>query len=242
VTRHCALEADHLVHHRDILRRHVLHRLDACDEIANALRAEHDAERRLIVARRVDDAEPLHERALRRNEIRARRSQADFVDREVVPDPVQLVRRRLVLRTRALEARVETVDLPEDRLRLRALGVDSGVANSNAGYDRGRNESDDENKRLPRNVASQQAHREGPVRHKFSRLAGVPDACNRLIGAKLLHFATEPARSSLARDVTKLWGLRLQPATVPPSCAGFVPLRRCSRWGSSRERQRQDRR
>jgi hypothetical protein len=34
-------------------------------------------------------------------------------------------------------------------LRLRALRIDSGVANSNAGYDRGRNESDDENQRLP---------------------------------------------------------------------------------------------
>ena len=36
---------------------------------------------------------------------------------------------------RALEVRVEPVDLPEHRLRLRALRVDSGVANSNAGYD-----------------------------------------------------------------------------------------------------------
>ena len=145
---HLRLEPRHVVHHCDVLGRDVLHRLDAGDEIGDAVRSEHHAERRLIVARRVDDTQALHERALRRLQVCARRAQPDLVDRKVVIDRMQLLRRGDQARACTLQARVEPVDLGEDGLRLCALLVDRGVAGGHACRDTCRSESDDQHQRL----------------------------------------------------------------------------------------------
>jgi len=68
---HLMLEADHLVHHRDVLRRDRLHGLDAAHQVVDALCTEQHGERRLVVARRVDRNEPTRKRDLRRAEVRA---------------------------------------------------------------------------------------------------------------------------------------------------------------------------
>ena len=210
VGRHGLLEADDLVHHRDVLARDRLHRLDAVDEILDARRAEHDAERRLIVARRVDRDEPLHERLLRLNEIRARRVQPDLVDLQVVLDLVQLHRRHLVAAARALETCVELLDLRRDALRLGSFAADGGVAGSRAGCDEGRSNGEDEHRRLslqnpnnglPKLLATSAP--EGPVRHKFRRLARVPDTCNRARCQKVLEFRLDTDKTYAVRDRTK---------------------------------------
>jgi hypothetical protein len=123
-SRHGLLEADHLVQHRKILRRHRLHGLDAIHEIVDARRAEQDGKRRLVVTRRIDRDEPLHERVLRALEVRARRAERNLVDLQVVLDDVQLLRRCEIQRARALEAAVELRDLRHHLLRLRALRAD----------------------------------------------------------------------------------------------------------------------
>jgi hypothetical protein len=64
VNRDRLLETDDFVHHGNILRRDGLHRLDAVDEIVDALRAEQHGKCRLVVARRVDRDEPPHQRRL----------------------------------------------------------------------------------------------------------------------------------------------------------------------------------
>jgi len=142
------LEAYDLVHDGDVLTRDRLHGLDAIDEILDARRAEHDAERGLLVARRVDRDEPLHERPLRLHEVRARCAQTDLVDLQVVLDLVQLHRRHLVAAACALETCVELVDLRRDALRLGSLAADGGVAGSRAGYDEGRSNGENEHRRL----------------------------------------------------------------------------------------------
>ena len=70
--RHLVLERDHLAHHRGVLLGDRLHRLDAVHQIVEALRAEQDRERRLVVAGGVDRQQPLLERCLRLHEVRAR--------------------------------------------------------------------------------------------------------------------------------------------------------------------------
>jgi hypothetical protein len=102
----------------------------------------------LLVARLVDDDQSLHQRLLRLLEVRARRTQPDLVDREVVTDLVQPVRGCDEPRSRTLEIPVEPVDLREDVLRLRLLRIDRGVTGGNAGYDESRSESDEENRGL----------------------------------------------------------------------------------------------
>ena len=132
---HRFLEADHLVHHGDVLRRHRLHGLDAVDEIVDALRAENHRERRLVVARRVDRDEPLHQRLLRLTEVRARDVQRNLVDLQVVLDLAQLPRRRLV-RFRARWRLASSCGIcASDLLRLRLLRADRGVAGCRAGRD-----------------------------------------------------------------------------------------------------------
>jgi hypothetical protein len=147
VRRHRLLEADDLVHHRDVLVRDRLHRLDAVDEILDARRAEDDAERRLILARRVDRDETRHQCPLRPLEVRTRRLQCDLVDEQVVLDLTELHRRHLVAVARALEIRVELLDLSGDALRLRALRADGRVAHGRAGREKSRSRSEHERRR-----------------------------------------------------------------------------------------------
>ena len=142
------LERDHLVHYGHVLRRDGLHRLDAAHEIVDALRAEQHGERRLVVTRHVDRDQPLRERALRPAEVRARRVQPDLVDAQALLDDVQLRRRRVVRGARALEARVEAVDLREDALRLGLLRADRRVAGCCAGRDESRGDGDQRHRRL----------------------------------------------------------------------------------------------
>ena len=131
--RHLVLEPDDLLHDGDVLRRDRLHRLDAVDEIVDTRRAEKDGERRLVVAPRVDGHEPLRERLLRDDEIRACDVQPDAIDLEVVLDAGELERRRLVRRSRTLEARVQLLDLRLHLPGFGLLGADRGVRRRRAG-------------------------------------------------------------------------------------------------------------
>src|SRR5258706_4769272 len=138
VHRDRMLEADHLIHDGRVLCRDRLHRLDAADEIVDALCAEQYCKLRLIVTRRVDRNETLRQRDLRLPEVRARRAQADLVDLQAVLDRVQLRARRFVGALSTMQARVELLDLAHDLLGLGLLRADVRVAGRRAGRDESR--------------------------------------------------------------------------------------------------------
>jgi hypothetical protein len=70
--------------------------------------------------------------------------QTDPVDHQIVVDAPQLRGRGVVCVARALEARVELVDLCEDLPCLRLLCADGGIARRGAGDDTGGDKGGDD--------------------------------------------------------------------------------------------------
>jgi hypothetical protein len=90
----------------------------------------------------------LRQRDLRLAEVRLRRGQRDPVDREVVLDPLQFQVRGLVRVFRALQIRVELLDLAEHLLGLSPFRADRWVTGCYAGRDASRSKGNDEHRRL----------------------------------------------------------------------------------------------
>ena len=191
--RHLVLEADHLVHHRDVLRRDGLHGLDAVHEIVDALRAEQHA--RASTGRRASCRS-------RRAAARARPATRPRFARAAC-NPILLIFRLCSMTPSFAEA--ESYALCA-RCRLEsscwiwpmtccawacfALTEGSPVAvpaamkaaattRRSTGACRFRTLITDSRESLAAGAP------EGPVRHKFGRLAGVSDACNSTKGTKL---------------------------------------------------------
>ena len=86
---------------------------------------------------------------------------------------------------------------------------------------------------------------EGPVRHKFGRLAGVSDTCNQITRAKLLHLAREPSESSPVVDRTKSPNLRFTVLRSRPRARPEDTIRGAARrclWGALASRHLRSRR
>jgi hypothetical protein len=92
--------------------------LDPAQQVVQARCAEDDVERRGGRAGRVDGDEAPRERLLRVRVVRARDGEGVTVPLQVALDLLQLVGRGVVGLDRALEARVDLLDLPQDPIGL----------------------------------------------------------------------------------------------------------------------------
>jgi hypothetical protein len=119
------------------------------------------------------------------DEVRASRTQSDAVDREIVLDPLQLRVREVVCVPRALEARVELLDLDQNALSFGLLRTDRRVGGSCAGRKNRCGDSNDDSWGVsfqnPNDVSrrSPGTRHRVPFRHKVRTLAGLSDARNR---------------------------------------------------------------
>jgi hypothetical protein len=78
------LERDHLMDERRVLLRHRVDCLDARDQVVEALGAEDDGERGVLLLRRVDGHDALRERVLGLAEIAAGDAERLMVDPQLV--------------------------------------------------------------------------------------------------------------------------------------------------------------
>src|SRR5581483_1679293 len=109
-----------------VLRGDAVRGLDSVEELGQAVRAEENRERRVVLLLGVEGTQPQPQAALRDRQVALRDLQVARVQRAFGLDPGEVVSRAVVGLDRALELGVEGLDLAEDPLSLGALRRDRG--------------------------------------------------------------------------------------------------------------------
>jgi hypothetical protein len=122
--RDVVLELLDLADHLRVLRGDAVDRLDAVQELGQAVRPEQNRERRVVLRLLVHRPDPVAEAALRNHEVVLRDREVPRVQRTLGLDPRQIFRRAVVRLHGPLQLRVEGLDLVEHALGLGPLGRD----------------------------------------------------------------------------------------------------------------------
>ena len=180
-----ALERDDLVEHVRVERGDLIRGIDAREDVVEIRCAEDHFERRGLRAR-VERDEPLRDQLLAALEIALRDLQLVAVDDEVVLHLRELDVCQVEALISPAEARVKRLHLREDARGLRPFRRDRRLGGRGSRREKRREESKEHVRRRSPSpaddgslIGNRTAHREGPVRHEWGRLAICSDTGNR---------------------------------------------------------------
>ncbi len=166
-----------------------LDRVQARDDVVEALGSEQHLQRRVAVAVHVQVPQALGDTALRDVQALTGSDQVARIRVELAVDTVELHVRVVVRLDRRGKAHVELLELGDDRLRLSLFGLDSGIGRRRTGskqQPRGQCREENDSRRPSGSRAPEldlASTPDGPAggglaRHKSGTLAPPPDACN----------------------------------------------------------------